>query len=43
MNNKPTYEELEKLYGEQKLHPMDLKNTVAKELIGILTPIREKL
>ena len=38
-----SYEELEKMYAEQKLHPMDLKNTVAKEIIDILAPIREKL
>lgn len=36
-----SYEELEKIYAEGKLHPLDLKNTVAKELIKIITPIRK--
>ncbi len=35
------YKELEKLYLEGKLHPMDLKNAVADELIDILAPIRK--
>ena len=35
------YEELEKYYVEGKLHPLDLKNTVTKELIKIISPIRE--
>ena len=35
-----SYEELEKLYREGKLHPMDLKNALAKELIKILEPVR---
>jgi len=38
-----SYEELEKLYVEGKLHPLDLKNAVAEELIRIVKPIREKL
>ncbi|EHP86593.1 tyrosine--tRNA ligase [Methanotorris formicicus] len=37
------YGELEKIFTEGKLHPMDLKNAVAEELINILEPIREKL
>jgi tyrosyl-tRNA synthetase len=36
-----TFEELEKAYAEGKLHPMDLKNGVATELIHILEPIRK--
>lgn len=36
-----SYEELEKLYGEGKLHPMDLKDSVAKELEKIIAPIRK--
>ncbi len=38
-----SYDELETLFKEKKLHPMDLKNTVAEELIKILEPIRERL
>ena len=38
-----SYEELEKIFAEGNLHPMDLKNAVAEELIKILEPIREKL
>ncbi|WP_456471821.1 tyrosine--tRNA ligase [Methanocaldococcus sp.] len=38
-----SYEELENLYKEKKIHPLDLKNTVAEELIKILAPIRERL
>ncbi len=33
-------EDLEKAYAEGKLHPMDLKNSVAEELTRILEPIR---
>ena len=36
-----SYEELEKIYKEGKLHPADLKSTVSKELIKIITPIRK--
>ncbi|MGB9719315.1 MAG: tyrosine--tRNA ligase [Candidatus Anstonellales archaeon] len=35
------YEELAKLYSEGKLHPLDLKNAVARELIRMLEPSRE--
>lgn len=35
------YEELAKLYSEGKLHPLDLKNAVATELIKMLKPSRE--
>ncbi|MCQ6254587.1 tyrosine--tRNA ligase [Methanocaldococcus sp.] len=38
-----SYEELENLFINKKLHPMDLKNAVAEELIKILEPIREKI
>ncbi len=34
-------EELKKIYSEGKLHPMDLKNGVANELIELLRPSRE--
>jgi len=36
-----SYAELEKDFVEEKLHPMDLKNAVAKDLIKILKPARE--
>ena len=36
-------EELEKLYLEKKIHPMDLKKTVSDEIIGILSLIRERI
>lgn len=35
------YETLESTYKEGKLHPLDLKNCVAEELIKIITPIRK--
>ena len=38
-----TYSELEKIYSEGKLHPMDLKVSVAKEIDKLLTPIREQM
>ena len=34
------YEELESAYREGKLHPMDLKNALAIELVEILEPVR---
>ena len=34
-------EELTKIYSEGKLHPMDLKNAVSRELIEMLKPSRE--
>jgi tyrosyl-tRNA synthetase len=37
------YEELETLFKNKELHPMDLKNAVAEELIKILEPIRKRL
>jgi len=36
-------EELEKLYSEGKIHPLDLKNATAEYLIKLLEPIRAKL
>ena len=36
-----SFRELEKTYAEGKLHPMDLKSSVAEELTRILEPIRE--
>ncbi len=38
-----SYSQLELLYKEGKLHPVDLKNTVSNELIEILKPIRESI
>ena len=36
-----SYEELEKTYLAQELHPLDLKNGVAKALSDYLAPVRE--
>ncbi len=36
-----SYETLEKDFANKKLHPVDLKNAVAEELIKILEPARE--
>ncbi len=36
-----TYEELENTFVAKKLHPMDLKNSLAKYLIEILEPVRK--
>lgn len=36
-----SYEEVEKDFVEKKLHPMDLKNSVAKEINNLLKTIRE--
>ena len=36
-----SYEELEKDFKERKLHPLDLKKAMAKEIIKILKPARE--
>lgn len=38
-----SYEELEKLYTEGKIHPLDLKNATANALTKLLEPIRKKL
>jgi len=37
----PDVESLKKIYLEGKLHPMDLKSAVARELIAMLKPCRE--
>jgi tyrosyl-tRNA synthetase len=37
------YLELEADFAARKLHPSDLKQTVANYLIKIISPIREKL
>ena len=36
-----SYSELEKLYTEGKLHPLDLKNATAEALIKYLEPVRK--
>ncbi len=36
-----SFEELEKDFKEKRLHPLDLKKAIAKELIEILKPARE--
>ncbi len=36
-----SYEELEKLYREEKIHPLDLKNATAEALDKLIKPIRE--
>ena len=36
------YEEIEKDFVNKKLHPLDLKNSVAKEISEMLRPIQEK-
>jgi tyrosyl-tRNA synthetase len=38
-----SYSQLESDFGEKKLHPTDLKKTVADYLVKIVSPIREKL
>ena len=35
------YTELERLYSEGKIHPMDLKNSVASALNEMISPVRE--
>jgi tyrosyl-tRNA synthetase len=35
-----SFQELESTYAQGKLHPQDLKNSVATELAGILEPVR---
>jgi tyrosyl-tRNA synthetase len=37
-----TYEEVEKDFTAKKLHPLDLKNAVADEIIEILKPIQKE-
>jgi tyrosyl-tRNA synthetase len=36
-----TYEDLEKAFAAGEVHPMDLKSAAAKEIIELLTPVRE--
>ena len=36
-----SYEDLERLYKEGKIHPLDLKNSVAEALDILIKPIRE--
>ena len=36
-----SYSELEKIFREKKLHPMDLKKAISEQLIGILSPVRK--
>lgn len=36
-----SFSELEKAFSEKKLHPMDLKNSLTKELDEILDPVRK--
>ena len=38
-----TYAELEAVFREKKLHPMDLKNATASYLNKLIEPVREKL
>ncbi|MGD9276662.1 MAG: tyrosine--tRNA ligase [Candidatus Pacearchaeota archaeon] len=38
-----SYAELEKSFGDGKLHPLDLKNTVAENLIKVLEPVRRHM
>lgn len=37
-----TYEELEAAYAAKKVHPMDLKSAVAREVSNLLAPIRAR-
>ena len=37
------YMELEKLYADGKIHPMDLKNAVAHYINEMVNPVREAL
>jgi tyrosyl-tRNA synthetase len=38
-----SYEELEKVFADESLHPMDLKNGAAKYINEILDPVRAVL
>jgi tyrosyl-tRNA synthetase len=38
-----SYEELERDFAAKKVHPLDLKSAVAKEINALLVPIREKM
>ena len=37
-----SYEKLEELFRDKKMHPLDLKNAVAEELCRIIEPIRKE-
>ncbi len=37
-----SYEELEKAFKDKKIHPLDLKSALAKEINSLLIPIRKK-
>jgi tyrosyl-tRNA synthetase len=37
-----TFEELRDSYAAGKLHPADLKNAVAQQLIDLLEPVRKR-
>ncbi|MBW2973304.1 tyrosine--tRNA ligase [Candidatus Woesearchaeota archaeon] len=37
-----TYEEIEKAYAAKELHPLDLKNALAKEINNLLEPFRKE-
>jgi len=37
----PSYDELAKLYKEGKIHPLDLKNSVASHINKLISPIRK--
>ena len=39
--NYKSYSELEKDFVKKKLHPMDLKESVAKEITEVLEPVRK--
>ena len=38
-----TYEELEKDFAAKKLHPQDMKQALAEEIINLLKPVKEKI
>jgi tyrosyl-tRNA synthetase len=40
--NFANYEDLEKAFAKKDIHPLDLKNSLTKYLIEIITPIRNK-
>ena len=38
-----TYSELEDVFSTNKLHPLDLKNALAREINTLLAPIRKRM
>jgi tyrosyl-tRNA synthetase len=36
-----SYEELENIFSQKKLHPMDLKKAISREIIKLLEPARK--